>query len=278
MPKHAVATADASGPPREELIAEDRSTEPTLGGYLRFVGRHRRKLALTTLGGVLLGAVWLLLAGPTFSAQSLVMITPPVTSTADVLSPDQPTVDTEAGIMLSDAVVALVADATGMTSDDIRHSVLLSAPTNTRLLKVRFVASSATTAILGANAAADAYVHERIRILNKTLSRQIDGLDSARRKLMNASSTHQEGGADSRVASQSLSTLTARIDELRAIVVDPGSVQIRASAAISSAQRNAPVPLVSGAVGGFLLGCAFFSAVDSFRKQRSRSSWKLAKE
>lgn len=270
-PQHAKARTDRAARPSYGPSAPSSSSEPTLGSYLGYVRRHRGALTLATLCGVIFGALWLLLAGRTYSAQSLVMITPPVLIATDGLSPAQPTVDTEAGIAASDAVVGRISDATGMAIANARNSLVLSAPVNTRLIKIRFVADDAVTAIAGANAAAEGYVLERHHMLTEALTRQLEGLERSRRQLSHASASRDPDGIGTPAAAQTLGDLTTRIEELRATPVRPGSIQLRATSAFNVTRRNAPVPLTSGAVAGFLAGCVLLAARDAWRPRMSTS-------
>lgn len=142
------------------LIArESRLPLPALEEAMRPVMRHFAALIAMVLVGALAGQGFHLLAGTPHLATQKVLV--PATELVPVPGARVSTLDSEATLVQSSAVIDAVADALEVPFDVARAGLRVGAEPNTRVLVVSYEADSPGTATRGVEAAVEAYLRER---------------------------------------------------------------------------------------------------------------------
>ena len=131
-------------------------------------GRAKMWIFAGALVGLLAGAGWYFASAPYYRARSVIELSE-LPSTISLQPGGAParavSIDTDAQIVVGDAVAEAVAEAVGSDREAARRSMRISARPLTRVLVVTYSGSSADEARTGAGAAAEAFLAERERLL-----------------------------------------------------------------------------------------------------------------
>ena len=163
------------------------------------------------------------------------------------------TIDTDAQLIASDAVVTSIAAVTGEPAARVRARLSIAARPLTRILEITFVGSSPTLAAVGAEQAAATFLAERHRLMLQPAEKYLRTV---------ADQTQDPTPAGDALATANLSkapdvrpeNLRERAVQARVELPGPGSVVEHARVLSSPDRGDAEIPLVSGAAFGALLG------------------------
>ena len=255
-------------------------------------GRVQRGLSPAAfVGYVLIGALLGALAGSAvgllredaYVASSTVLVTPlegnpysPIGSGDDLLN-----LETEAQLVVSDAVTLAVAEAVGEDAQELQDRVTVEVPENTQILRVSYRDPDEDTAVDSAQAFAEVYLDNRVERSESALSRQNQDLGgqirALNRDLRSLNAQRRQGGdAVGTVTRERITALTTQIVELqteraqlRETALDPGQV---VNPAIEGTRFPLPswsLGLLAGLVVGALLGAFAGVAVNNRRLRRA---------
>jgi uncharacterized protein involved in exopolysaccharide biosynthesis len=244
---------------------------PVLSDYARFLRRHRAVLALFSCLGLLAGLVWSMGQQASYSATASLALTPVPKYLAPLstqIAPPEVTIDTDAQLLHSPAVLGAVGEALGTDRDTAAARLSVVATANSHVLHVSVRASDPELAADAANAAVTAMVEVRRQTLGALQRSQLEQLG-----LVLAAQQHALAEEQARQvvipAADDLFTglleLQTAVDELGeareapADVVDPAEPPRRAD------YPNNEVPIVSGAMLGLLCGWVVSTARDRGR-------------
>ena len=226
------------------------------------------------LGTVLGGCVFLTTPAK-FSATAVVELTA-VSPTVDLGAirgrPKLESVDTDARMLHSDAVVTAVAKASGDSSTWVRSSVGVSARPLTRVLEITYTSETPQGASAGANSAAEGLLDARQRLVIQPVDDYLSEVAKRTSIPLDAAVIDPDdrvGTAEFRVESWRERAITARLQ-----LPNSGTVLQRANIATRS-RGNLEVPLTSGAALGGLLGLALGIVAQWLRAGRSRSARRI---
>lgn len=244
---------------------------PLLSDHARFVGRHRASLALCSLVGLLLGIVWSTGQPTSYSATSSLALTPVpkyLSPLSTQIAPPEVSIDTDAQLLHSPAVLAAVAQALGTDSDTAATRLSVIATANSHVLHVTVEADNPRAAANAANAATTAMVDVRRQALGSLQQGQLSQLEAAL-----VAQQHALADAQARElvipATDDLFTtlleLQTSLDELDEARAMPADVVRPAVAPRRGDYPNTEVPIVSGAMLGLLSGWVLGAARDRAR-------------
>ncbi|WP_405087078.1 Wzz/FepE/Etk N-terminal domain-containing protein [Microbispora sp. NBC_01389] len=267
-----------------------------IGEYGSVLWRRRLVVAACLLAGVGGGAAALAVAPARYTAVAQVQVLP--TGIQDQLNTPSTrqreplNLDTESQIARS-AVVSAVAARTLKYQDaeELREHVMVDVPPNSAILSISYTAYDPMAAAAGAQAYAEAYLHNRARAAEDALAAQLklisarlrqveDDLDGAAGTTQAAAQTGQTAGRTARTAGQGdpaarlgaarrqavlarqVSDLTLRHDALRTVAVTPGTVISPARPPIRPSSPSPSLFLGSGLFLGILAGAGAAFARD----------------
>ena len=203
--------------------------------------------------GAIAGMVWLFATPKTYEATivlELTSVAPQVNITSVGARPDPVTIDTDAQIVMSDAVVDAVTRTSSRDRTDVRNSLDVSAVPLTRVMNITYGADSATEAIKGASTAAAAFLDEKERLIVDPVRNYLQSVESRDAQVSGA------GGSLSK-ASPDLWELEARSQSAMAAEIRlQGAGEILEAARITASgdRGDVEVPVVTGTALGALLG------------------------
>lgn len=244
-----------------------------LDRYSRTVRRHIRPAALGCLLGLLAGLGINLLTPPNYQSTAEVHVpAAPAKLVVDLQPGANPyrsrlqTQDTEAALLLSGTTLSRASRqlGNGMSVGELRSRIDLSAPPNTRVLRVSFTANDPAAAQRGAQAVATEFVRVREERLAARSARLTQALWKEREQLqdrMDAVPAQTEAQAE---LNEQLNTLDSQLTELAS---DGGTTVVRAANRPVSPIRNGDeIPPISGVAVGVLGGLG----LGVFRERRKR--------
>ena len=159
--------ADASLDPHLQVGARQRRL-PTAAHYVGIVESGWKLLLALTLLGTALGVAYSTTVPTSWRASASVEL-PDVPSFIDITAggprADRTTIDTTGELVYSEPVLEAVSAATGMPVEDVHANLSISAYPLSRVIIITFVDKTKTLAEDGANAAADALIVERSKVL-----------------------------------------------------------------------------------------------------------------
>jgi capsular polysaccharide biosynthesis protein len=181
---------------------------------------------------------------------------------------DSLTPDTEAQLVRSTTVLDAVKAATHLSAPvaELISRLTIDAPTNTRVLTLSFTARHKNKARIGADAAAEAYLALRARLVAQRRAVDLAAIDqqlaALQSDLNDAAALRNTGTRTDRlVADIAVTTTTDTIRSLqrqatgiRATPVDPGRVLRPAAEGKIRPRTSSSIPLTSGLLLGLLVG------------------------
>ncbi|WP_210649106.1 hypothetical protein [Nocardioides sp. SYSU D00065] len=248
---------------------------PLVADYTRFVRRHRARIAAAVAAGVLGGLALSATQSTTYSATASVALTPVplyVMAATSELAPPPVSIDTDAQLLRSPAVLAAVAEELDVDGARSEEHMSVTASPNTSILHVTVTATDAAAAARAADAAALALLEVRRTALGAITNEQIRQLrfhvvateaalarQQARRLVVPA--------RDDLFAE--LLELRTRLDELESARRTPAEVIEPAPDRGQAVYANSEVPVTSGAALGLVIGCLVGAARDRSRDEHS---------
>lgn len=253
-------------------MADELDSQPLHIG--RAARAHILLIAFFTIIGLLLGYLASTRVEQTASATTSILLNPldgnayyPSTRGEQLVN-----LGTEAEALRSDAVAAIVKEATDSSQDasSLLDDVSVDNPPNTQILDVTFSAEDVATAEQYSQAFADAYLEYRtqradsvigaqVEQLNKQIADAQANLDALSRQIValpSASAAAEVLRQQSQAAANQIGDLTSRQADLAALSRDPGQIVTPASGSESSATRTTIILVVAGGVIGFAIGLA----------------------
>ncbi len=257
-----------------------------LGDY----GRALLRRWWLVLLGVVVGAVaalgYLAFASKTYTSTANVQVT--ATGVNDSALPisartvSNVDMDTEAQVVKSDAVSALVAKQLKVTTSpsDLSKNVKVTVPPNSAVLNIAFEAHSKADAQLGAQAFADSYLAHRTAVARGILAAELNNLRTQLPALTNklqdvtgqtavlpiSSAEHAYAVAQAQILQSQIDDINAAIGPLLQQGITPGRVITPADLPSSPSSPQKAVVAASGLLGGLLLGAVL--AVVAVRRDR----------
>lgn len=289
----------ALGSHRQQLrgdAMDEETTETTLGidRYVQMLRRQWGFVALLTIVGIVGAIAYLQLAPREYTASTTVNLT--VISTEPFAGRSAPSSlldeQEEQAIARSHVVAALAADTPGLGMDaaEIREASTVSTSSGAAVVTVSFTASSAETAVAGADGVASSYLSyrkeratERITQLVTGLGTRIDDLTGQiaqiDTKLVDAEndavSTAQLETERSRLIAELDGLLTER-NGLQSVDTAPGVVLSSAGSGPVSVSPSGRSTLMTGAAAGLVLGI-ILAVVRDLRDRRLRDAQEVSR-
>ncbi|MEU8198020.1 Wzz/FepE/Etk N-terminal domain-containing protein [Microbispora amethystogenes] len=271
-----------------------------IGEYGSVLWRRRLVVTVCLLAGVGGGAAALAVTPARYTAVAQVQVLPTgiqeQLNTPSTRQREPLNLDTESQIARSAVVSALAARTLKyQDSEELREHVMVDVPPNSAILSISYTAYDPGAAAAGAQAYAEAYLHNRARAAEDALAAQLklisarlrqveDDLDEAAGTTPAAAqagrTTGQMTGQAARTAGQAdpaarlgaarrqavlarqVSDLTLRYDALRTVAVTPGTVISPARPPIRPSSPSPPLFLGSGLFLGILVGAGAAFARD----------------
>jgi hypothetical protein len=257
------------------------SSEPGLplwSDYTRFARRHIALIGALMFIGAAIGVGWAMQQPTTYSATASIALTPVpkyVTPSTSELVPPEVTIDTDAQLLQSPKVLEAVAAALGTTPDEALQRLSVSATPTSNVLHVTVRSSSAKGAAAAANAAVTELIGVRRDSLGALQQNQLSMLQllvsTEERNLSKTQTSRVTIPATDDLFAQ-LQQLRAEIDELEAARREPAVVLQAAVPPPKAEYSNSEVPVVSGAMLGFLLACGVGAMRDRARQPQVRTA------
>lgn len=227
---------------------------PLLGDLLALPVRHWRRLVAGALLGAVAGALVFWALPQRFHATSRVAMSPQLTyvSLNEMEERDATvTLDTMAALLGSDAAITAVATAMGVSADEARGSMTVTAKPLSRVLVVRVSSDARTRSAAGVNAATE----QLLSLQSEELALDRDRVRLLKNRISVLRAQAQERAAEgTRV--ESLQDLVDILDgrlERAVATNNTSSVVIQRSSVVRSRPGQAEVFLASGAAIGLLV-------------------------
>ena len=253
---------------------------PLWSDHTAFVRRHALWILVLMTVGLGTGFAWSLQTPSTFSATTTVALTPVpkyVTPSTTELVATEVTIDTDAQLLQSPAVLEPVAAALGTTTAVAAERLSVTASSNSHVLHVTVKSRSRDLAATASQAAVDALLAVRGEVLGALRDDQLNRLQtlvSAQEELL----AKEQGKSMLLPATdelfQQVLELRRGLDELEDARAETGVVLQPALPPSRANYSNAEVPMVSGAMLGLLCACAIGALRDARRRAEGPSrSW-----
>lgn len=247
---------------------------PLASDYTAFVRRHALVLLALVVLGLAVGLGVSATGTRTWSASASVALTPVpvyVMPTVDELSPPEVSIDTDAQLLRSPAVLAAVGDALGTDPAASEQHLSVTASAGSHVLHVTVSGADPVKVSRAADAAAVALVdvrRESLGSLSNDQVRQLRFLVLAQEALLARQQARRVVVASTDDLFADLQQLRTRLDEVRDARATPGQVIAPAPERARADYPNTEVPLTSGAALGLLAGCLAGVARDRLRPRR----------
>jgi polysaccharide biosynthesis transport protein len=265
----------SSGPASASLRSAPDPAPSTLSEYGSALLRRWWVLLLGMLVGGAIAAAYLAVANKTYTSTAAVQVTD--TGVSDSSTPASSRIttpnvdmDTEALIVTSNTVASLAAKGlhTDLTPSELASKVKVTVPPNSAVLSIAFQAGNADDARLGAQVFASSYLANRqsiaaalvaseLKSLNDRLpplNKQLQDLTGQIVTLPANSPEHAYAVAQQAVISTQIDSINAAINPLLQQRITPGRLLSAANQPMSASSPNPQVVLLSGLLGGLLLG------------------------
>jgi uncharacterized protein involved in exopolysaccharide biosynthesis len=245
---------------------------PRLVDYPRFVRRHRWPIALMVAAGLALGTLWSSTSPPAYSATASIVLVPVpkyvIPATAGLLPPEV-SIDTDAQLLRSPAVLAAIGEELGIDPTLAEERIGVGAAANSHVLHLTVSAGSAEAAARAANAAATAFVGVRKRKLGALASEQLRQLRlyvSDQEELLAREQNRRMVITGQDEMFEEILVLQAGLEELEEARREPAQVVRPAEPPRWADHANTEVPVTSGAMLGMLGGCLVGAVGDRRRR------------
>jgi len=233
---------------------------PLLSDYAAFARRHAKWLAVFVGVGLAAGLIWSARQPATYSATVSIAMTPVpkyVTVPSELLPPEV-TVDTDAQLLRSPAVVDAIATELGVDPSTVEKRVAVTASANSHVLHVTVESGSPERSAAAANAAAGALIEVRGEALGALHDSQLNlirvMLDSTEAQISRTMNRRLVNPETDELYLE-LFALRRALDELEAAQATPAEVIRVAEPPKRPDYANTEVPLASGLMLGLLVGC-----------------------
>jgi uncharacterized protein involved in exopolysaccharide biosynthesis len=254
-----------------------RDTVP-LGWYGSLARRHLLLIAAAVLGGLLVGTAVSVLRGRVYTGTVEVIASKAPLGVLPEGSqpssgPPPPTVDTEAQLLQSSAVLRPAARSLGKgrTAADLRKSMEIIVPQGTRALVVSLRARSASEARLGAALIARDYVALQSRLNRAQRRREQLLLENSLGRVLRGERAADDGTLGTPVERRAVRTIATALAALR--TTPPQPAQLVSAPSVQVSRPNATIPPTSGALLGLLVGVSL-TLVAEHRRKGNRSQTK----
>jgi capsular polysaccharide biosynthesis protein len=260
---------------RERAQLSPRSSSPSLESMWARVRRSARLIMVLSVLGGLLGAVVAWSWTPMYEATAPVLLAPSPLY-LDLSSDEGPkeiTIDTEASMVFSEQAIGRVRGELGLPeSPDVRDSIRVTAPPNSRVLEITVRDDDPARAAAIADAVAVAYLEVRNDYLAQRRDQVREQIEQQLSSVAGRGMVVTPGGAEDD-GSGIGSTQVLAEDELRAALTSLSLVSTDAGtvlrpAVAQPARKQAEVPIVSGALLGALAGLGIMSWHEAGRSSR----------
>ncbi|MDX6319905.1 MAG: hypothetical protein QOD35_3305 [Nocardioidaceae bacterium] len=236
---------------------ERRPSLPTVAGYFALVWSQIAVIAVTTVLGALVGVVLAVRQPALYSASAAVeLLAVPTWVSFDPAAEPPPgtTVDTTAQLVRSTPVVDRVAHATSLTPAQVTDGLGVSAYPLSRVLVMSFRARTAALAVTGANEAAAALINQRRAVLEGDQVTLAARLDTSLNRLLPKADLY---AGPYNPVSKRLASEVALVDGIRAQAAADQARILRYAAPATSVRPKGELPIVTGAMLGFLAAVAY---------------------
>jgi capsular polysaccharide biosynthesis protein len=268
---------------RERARLAPRLTSPTLEGLLSRVRRSARLIAVLAILGGLVGGVIAWRWTPRYDAKASVLLAPSpvyIDPTSEE-GPKEITVDTEASMVFSEQAISQVRAQLDLpATPDVRDSIRVTAPPNSRVLEITASADDPGRAEAIADAAAEAYLGVRNEYLTQRRTQVREELEQQLNAVAGRGLVVTPSGDDSEDDGEDSQTPLLAEDELRDALSGLSLTSTEAGEVLRPAvaradRKQAEVPVVSGMLLGALAGLALMSwheAGEARRRDRARGA------
>lgn len=255
------------------MRADSRRDDVPLGWYGSFARRHLLLVAASVIAGLLVGAAVALHRGRVHTATIEVIASKAplgISPEASELNPLPPTVDTEAQLLESAAVLKPAARSLGggRKADGLRNAMEVLVPQGSRALVVSYHARSASEASLGAFAIARQYVALVSRL---NLAQRKRGLMQVENSLGRLLRSERSAGASALLTSlerPAVRRVAAALTAFRTLQTQPA--QLVSAPSVQASRPNVTIPPATGTLLGLLAGVGL-AVLAQERRERNRS-------
>ena len=244
-----------------------------LSEHARRLSRAWRAVGLGALAGTALGLVNVAMTPPVYRSTASVLVADVPTFLPDGTDPGPRrfTMDTEAHRVTSQPVLAALGLAVGDPTP-LDHLEVTATPT-TKVLRVTYRSRGESSAVRGAQVAAESYLGARGRALETRRDNRVGAIRQELRTLDDRLGQAAQGTSTAapqrvrRVAiSRRIAERQAEIRAVEAMSVFPGEI-VRRVELTAGERRNKTVPVT----GGFTVGALLGAAVTALRTSRLRT-------
>jgi len=228
---------------------------PTLASYFALI-RGWRLVAIGMLGivGAVVGAAYSTRAVPEYRA-SVYIALPDVPQWVDV-DPDLPnakrtTIDTSANLVFADPVVDTVAKQIGVSVDEARSSLSVSARPLSRAAIISYTTTNADTAVVAANLAAQGMIEQRQTVLP---GRRLHLMAPLTDRLLSLRGRSLKFPYKTSSMPGQINALLARVSELQQRHVDQRAHVVIAADSARRLPLHPELPITTGLTIGVLIG------------------------
>lgn len=257
------------------MRTDPRRDDVPLSWYGSFAHRHLLLVAASVLAGLLVGAAVALHHGRVYTATIEVIASKAplgISPEASELSPNPlpPTVDTEAQLLESAAVLKPAARSLGggRKADGLRNAMDVLVPQGSRALVVSYHARSASEASLGALAIARQYVALLSRANRAQRKRGLLQLESSLGRLLRSESSAGGSALLTSLERPAVRRVATALVALRTAPTQPPRLASAPSVQVS--RPNVTIPPAAGALLGLLAGVGL-GLLAQERRERNRS-------
>jgi uncharacterized protein involved in exopolysaccharide biosynthesis len=256
----------------------ESSSLPRLSDYPRFVRRHWILIGVLAFLGLQVGLVWSLGQPTTYSATASVALTPVpkyLSPLSPEIAPPEVTIDTDAQLLRSPAVRTAVAQALGTDPDTAAGQLSVTATPISNVLHVTVTAGNPRAAAAAANAAVTELIDVRRNALGSlqlAQQRQLRLVVQAQQHLLADEQSREVVIPAVDDLFTELLTLKTSLQEVTDARRSPAGLVEPAVPPVHHDYPNHQVPIVSGAMLGFLCGVALGAARDHRLRARQRAA------
>jgi len=259
----------------------------TITDLLRIPLRRWRLPLAGALAGLLAGIAYLLLPA-TYEGVAVVAVRPVVTNPFSYPGPGADRVvnmTVENGLATGSDVIAAVSAATGQTATAARAGLIVELPAGTQVLRFRYRAPTATGALSGANAAANAFLRVRQGLYQGQRDSMVASYDASIAKITAEHDKIRRGLPKATTTSNSQPpSVTAQLDQLRglddqlsqlaqrradtaAVNVMPGTITRVAAPPATSSRDVGVLYALLALLGGALVGAVAAYGIEGFDRR-----------